>query len=56
MSISDNKWPSYANLKLGQKWRPGLFWAEIIAKTYVDGMCSTSLLWIVDTNTEIHSM
>ena len=22
------KWPSYALLKLGVKWRPGLFWAE----------------------------
>ena len=26
--VSDNKLPSYAYSKLGQKWRPGLFWAE----------------------------
>ena len=28
MSKSDKKWPSYTNAKLGQRWRPGLFWAE----------------------------
>ena len=27
-SRSDEKWPSYAHSKLGQKWCPGLFWAE----------------------------
>ena len=27
-SKSVRKWPSYAHSKLGQKWRPGLSWAE----------------------------
>ena len=28
LSKSDKKWSSYADSNLGQKWRPGLFWAE----------------------------